>query len=135
MSYELRVSTPLGGIAKMGQYLSGVDINLGGHEINADLIILAMSDFDVILGMDWLSKHYATIHCKDRKVEFFQSGLRRVVLHGVRDPNHRPIVSAMGVNKIIQNGGYAILYHLEVPSKLTIDLTDIEVAREFTEMF
>lgn len=71
----------------MGQYLLEVDINLGGHEMTVDLIILAMSDFDVILGMDWLlSKHYATIHCKDRKVEFFQPGLRRVVLQGGKRP-------------------------------------------------
>ncbi|XP_073130884.1 uncharacterized protein [Henckelia pumila] len=33
-----------------------------GHELLADLIILNMSDFDVIFGMDWLSRYEATIN-------------------------------------------------------------------------
>lgn len=34
-----------------------------GTEMFADLIVLRMTDFDVILGMDWLSKYRATIDC------------------------------------------------------------------------
>ncbi|XP_073153292.1 uncharacterized protein [Henckelia pumila] len=39
-----------------------------GHEIHADLIILNMSYFDIIFGMDSLSRHEDTIDCKQRKV-------------------------------------------------------------------
>ena len=35
-----------------------------------DLIELAMEDYDMILGMDWLSKYGETINCK-RKMEMF----------------------------------------------------------------
>ena len=35
-----------------------------------DLIELDVLDFDVILGMDWLSKYYASIDCHNKCVRF-----------------------------------------------------------------
>lgn len=37
-------------------------------EFEADLIVLAMVDFDIILGMDWLSVNRAVIDCESRMV-------------------------------------------------------------------
>ena len=34
-------------------------------EMGVDLIVLDMHDFDVIMGMDWLSKYIATIKKKN----------------------------------------------------------------------
>ena len=34
---------------------------IGGQEFLADLILLDIHDFDVILGMDWISRHHATV--------------------------------------------------------------------------
>ncbi|XP_062075873.1 uncharacterized protein LOC133780001 [Humulus lupulus] len=45
-------------------------ISVEGREFLADLIELSIRDYDVILGMDWLSKHGATIDCRKKTVEF-----------------------------------------------------------------
>ena len=45
-------------------------MKVGNVELFANLIILDMQDFDVILGMDWLSKYSATIDCRRKKVIF-----------------------------------------------------------------
>ena len=37
-----------------------------GRELLADLVLLDMIDFNVIMGMDWLSKHYATVDCREK---------------------------------------------------------------------
>ena len=39
-----------------------------------DLISLEMKDFDVILGMDWLTKHHASIDCFRKRVVFAMPG-------------------------------------------------------------
>ena len=39
-----------------------------------DLVILDISDYEVILGMDWLSKYHATIDCKKKIVMFRPPG-------------------------------------------------------------
>ena len=39
-----------------------------------DLIILRMVEYDVIFGMDFLSKYIATVDCKAKKVNFLPPG-------------------------------------------------------------
>jgi hypothetical protein len=44
----------------------GVGININGCELKADLIRfipLELSDFDIILGMNWLGKNKARLDC------------------------------------------------------------------------
>ena len=43
---------------------------MSDRELYVNLIILNMYDYDVILGMDFLSKYNATIECQHRKVTF-----------------------------------------------------------------
>ena len=40
------------------------------HELTADLTILDMGEFDVILGMKWLSTWHATLDCFAKRVCF-----------------------------------------------------------------
>lgn len=43
---------------------------LRGHAIVMDLIIIDMPDFNMILGMDFLSKYEAKINCRKKIVIF-----------------------------------------------------------------
>lgn len=45
-------------------------IRIGDRELVADLMVLDMRDFDVILGMDWLATHHASINCRPKEVTF-----------------------------------------------------------------
>ena len=47
-----------------------VPVKVAGRELPLDLMVLEMVDYDVILGMDWLSKYNATIFCRREKVMF-----------------------------------------------------------------
>ena len=44
------------------------------NEFMAELILLDIHDFDVILGMDWLSRHHATVDCYRKEVRFCRPG-------------------------------------------------------------
>ena len=61
-------SSPLG---KMSCTLicKGVSILIAGLEFKADLTILISNGIDVILGMDWLTRHRGVISCFPRSVE------------------------------------------------------------------
>ncbi|GKV24406.1 hypothetical protein SLEP1_g34021 [Rubroshorea leprosula] len=41
-----------------------------GRQLPANLIILDMHDFDIILGMDWLAQNYANLDCHGKRLEF-----------------------------------------------------------------
>ena len=51
----LEVSSPLGSKLLTNSGIQGCVIAFDGHEIIANLILLDVGEFDVILGMDWLS--------------------------------------------------------------------------------
>ncbi|KAL5560764.1 hypothetical protein UlMin_036975 [Ulmus minor] len=51
-------------------WLRAVPMIVDDRELFADLIVLNMHDFDVLLGMDWFSKYNATINYLKRRVIF-----------------------------------------------------------------
>ena len=54
------ISTPGGKVAS-NQMIRLVPIKLGSKIINSDLVILGLEGLDVILGMDWMTRHGVTL--------------------------------------------------------------------------
>ena len=50
--------------------IEGCDIEILNEHMKANLIVMPVIDFDVILGMDWLSSHFASLDCHDKVVKF-----------------------------------------------------------------
>ena len=53
----LHVSSPLGIRARIGMICHGCELEISGTLLTVDLRIMNMSEFDVILGMDWLTAY------------------------------------------------------------------------------
>jgi predicted aspartyl protease len=64
------IGTPLGETMKTNVVFEGVGININGCELEVDLIPLELSDFDIILGMNWLGKNKARLDCFTKTVTF-----------------------------------------------------------------
>ena len=76
-------------------WLRVVLVVISKRELSIDLVILDMIDYDVILGMDFLSKYKATIDCKARVVSFQPPGEERFLFFGDRCSNQKMIILAM----------------------------------------
>ncbi|GAV64964.1 zf-CCHC domain-containing protein/RVP_2 domain-containing protein [Cephalotus follicularis] len=59
LSYTLDVSTPTGTSMYTDSVYRSCEMSMAGIPLYVDLIVLPIRDFDVILGMDWLSAHRA----------------------------------------------------------------------------
>ena len=68
------MSTPLGETIVLGDICRSCVVNLDGWIFLVDLISLEMKDFDVILEMDLLTKHHASIDCFRMGVVFAMLG-------------------------------------------------------------
>jgi len=55
------VSTPIGNCIGIDLVLISSIINIDGRELCADLILLYMFEFDVILVIDWLAVYHANV--------------------------------------------------------------------------
>ena len=67
---KLVVTTPLGEQILCNSIFIGCEILIDGVILKANLIPFEMSNFDVILGMDWLFTHRALMDYFTKKVVF-----------------------------------------------------------------
>src|SRR5436190_9978529 len=70
MPYSLHFSTPVSGIVELREVCRSCTLMIAGYDFVFDLILLDMSDFDIIAGMDWLIAFRAKIDCYHRRVTF-----------------------------------------------------------------
>ncbi|GJZ38071.1 reverse transcriptase domain-containing protein, partial [Tanacetum coccineum] len=70
----------------------------------ANLLPIHMFDFDVILGMDWLASHRATIDCYARTVIFGNVRQPEFVYHGSSPLKSVKLISAMKARTLISHG-------------------------------
>ena len=78
----LYVSSPLGIRARIGMICRGCELEISGTLLTMDLRIIDMSEFDVILGMDWLTAYRIVIDCERRRVTAYTQDSTRVVFQG-----------------------------------------------------
>ena len=78
----LYVSSPLGIRARIGMICRGCELEISGTLLIVDLRIMDMSEFDVILGMDWLIAYRVVIDCERSRVTAYTQDGTRVVFQG-----------------------------------------------------
>ncbi|TYK23510.1 retrotransposon protein, putative, Ty3-gypsy subclass [Cucumis melo var. makuwa] len=57
----LSVSTPSGEVLLSKEKIKACQVEIANHMLDVTLLVLDIRDFDVILGMDWLSANHATM--------------------------------------------------------------------------
>ena len=78
----LFVSSPLGIRARIGMICRGCELEISGILLIVDLRVMDMSEFDVILGMDWLTAYRVVIDCERRRVTAYTQDGTHVVFQG-----------------------------------------------------
>ena len=79
----MRVSLPVGDPLFSDRAVRDSRILIGGQEFPADLVALDMRDFDVVLSMDWLSRHRAMLDCYKKEVKLHKPGKLEVKFRGI----------------------------------------------------
>ena len=64
----MHVTSPLEHIVNVNRVYKNYPIIIHDREFSTDLIALPFREFDLILGMDWLSKHRAIIDCYKKTI-------------------------------------------------------------------
>lgn len=68
LDYPLLVKNPMGGQTRLQYVCPSCIVYLEEHRLMCNFIVLNMTYFDVIFGMDWLVSHNARIDCGDRRI-------------------------------------------------------------------
>ena len=72
----LYVSSPLGSRAKIGMICRRCELEILGILLTVDLRVMDLSEFDVILELDWLMTYKVVIDCERRRVTAYTQDTR-----------------------------------------------------------
>ena len=78
----LYVSFALGIRTRIGMICRGCELEISATLLTVDLRVMDMSEFDVILRMDWLTAYIVVIYYERRRVTAYTQDGARVVFQG-----------------------------------------------------
>ena len=79
---SLHVSSPLGSRVRVDKICWDYELEISGILLMVDLRVMDMSEFDVIIGMDWLTAHRVVINCDRRRVTAYTQDGSYVMFQG-----------------------------------------------------
>nr|CAD1833013.1 unnamed protein product [Ananas comosus var. bracteatus] len=99
------------------------------------LVLKKLKDFDVILGMDWLSKYYVTVDCKSKVITFREPGQKEFTYRACQSSCFTATVSATRARKLVSRGCAAYLATVVEVDRVAPTLEELSVVREFPDVF
>ena len=118
------VNTPLGSSSLTTRVVKSIDVVIEGLHMSIDMLVLSMSDFDVILGMNWLNRYGVIIDCRRITLSFELDD--RSVTHELVSPRPRFMPS-------MELWERSVVAVLSIEGKeLTIEL--VPVVKEFKDV-
>ena len=135
LAYDMHVTSPLGHNVSVNSIYRNCPIVIQTREFLADLITLPFREFDLILGMDWLSKHRAIVDCGQKTVVLRCSDQTEVIVQGIRSSVMSNVISTMQARKIMRKGCETFLALILDSKRGQVDVEKIPVVREFPDVF
>ncbi|KAL5579180.1 hypothetical protein UlMin_011622 [Ulmus minor] len=131
-----RTSLPSGDVLVSTHWLRAIPVLVSNRELYVDLIMLNLHDYDVILGMNFLSKYNAMIKCRHRRVLFRPTDNDEFSYVGEGGRNQKVIISSMRARKMLLSSCQGYL-------AIVVDTTYVEkskpeeiiVVQEFSDVF
>ncbi|XP_037474324.1 uncharacterized protein LOC119350746 [Triticum dicoccoides] len=111
---SIYVETPIGS-RSTNLICTSCPIEIMRWKFMADLIVMEMQDFDIILGMDWLQEYRATIDYYEKQITLRLDGQVEIVYQGDKKSQSRTLMTKL--------------------DKKEINIKDIPVVNEFPDVF
>ncbi|GJS76240.1 putative reverse transcriptase domain-containing protein [Tanacetum coccineum] len=131
-----------GKIIGVNTIIRGCTLNFMNHPFNIDLMPVPLGSFDVIIGMDWLTKYHGVIIC-DEKIVRVPFGKDTLIFQGdgsnQRKESRLNIISCTKAQEYLSKGCDVFLAHIttkEAKDKSEEKrLEDVPIVRDFPEVF
>ncbi|GJV82110.1 reverse transcriptase domain-containing protein [Tanacetum coccineum] len=123
-----------GNLVSTNTVIQGATLTLLNQPFKIDLMPIKLGSFDVVIGMDWLSKYHARIICDEKVVHIPIDG-ETLIIRGDQSKTRLNLISCIKTERYISRG--CQVFVAQVMEKKSDDkrLEDIPVVREFPEVF
>ncbi|XP_070011232.1 uncharacterized protein [Nicotiana sylvestris] len=131
----VHVSTPVGDSVVVNRIYRSCVVTFCGFESRADLMLLDMIDFEVILGMGWLSPYHAILDCHAKTVSLVMPSLPRLEWKGSTVDTPSWVISFLKVRHMVEKGCLAYLAYVRDTTAESSTIDSVPVVQKFTDIF
>ncbi|XP_071705280.1 uncharacterized protein [Rutidosis leptorrhynchoides] len=108
---------------------------LEGKSFLVDLMPIEIGSFDVVIGMDWLSKNRAEVVCFEKAIRIPLDNGENLMVYGDKTSVKLNLISYMKAQKYLRKGYQAILAHVKEIETEEKRIEDVPIVREFPNVF
>nr|GEX96668.1 reverse transcriptase domain-containing protein [Tanacetum cinerariifolium] len=123
-----------GNLISTNTVIHGCTLTLLNQPFEIDLIPIKLGSFDVVIGMDWLSKYHAKIIC-DEKVVHIPIKDETLIIRGNQSRTRLSLISCIKTERYISKGYQAFIAQVMEKKSDEKRLENIPVVREFLGVF
>ena len=127
---RMGVSVPNGDIMIFERIVPGSRLVIQNKDFPADLIVLGIHDFDIVLGM-----HRATLDCYKKEVRLVRPEEPGVIFRGIIREIAPSLINAMTALKMLRKGCQGYLAFVVDRRQEGTRLEDIPIVKEFPDVF
>ena len=133
--YDILVKNPLRHSVIVSKVYRDCPIRIREYEFLGDLIELSLKEFDVILGMDWLSRQQVVVYCRMKIVTLKTPSGEEVTFIGERSNLLSNVISAATARTMVRKGCEAYLAYVIDTKKTKPSLSDISTVSDYPDVF
>ncbi|GJY35112.1 reverse transcriptase domain-containing protein [Tanacetum coccineum] len=123
-----------GNLVSTNTIIQGCTLTLLNQPFKIDLMPIKLGSFDVVIGMDWLSKYHARIICDEKVVHIPIDG-ETLIIRGDQSKTRLNLISCIKTKRYISRGCQVFVVQVMEKKSDEKRLEDIPVVREFPEVF
>ncbi|KAG8472896.1 hypothetical protein CXB51_034783 [Gossypium anomalum] len=133
--FVIRVSNPLGRYVLVDKVCKKCPLVVRDSCFPADLMLLPFDEFDVILGMDWLTVHDAVVNCKRKTIDLRCANDEIIRVESSDRIGLPAVISSMMAQKHVRKGCEVYLAYVFDDKELGKKLESVPVVCDYPDVF
>ena len=131
----LMALTPTGEVYSISKILKECAIRIEKEIFSANLVVLDILEFDVILGMDWLSSNHVVLDCYEKTVMLILPNKTVVKYQGDRTSTLPHLISTVSAKRLLNRCCQGYLAYVRDVESGVLELGGIPVVEDFPNVF
>jgi hypothetical protein len=121
---------------RINEIVRSCPIDLNGVNTVADLNIIPLGSYDILIGMDWLDQHHAMLDCHNKTFTCLNEEGKQSLVKGIPRPISIREISSLQLKRCFRKGCQLFAAHVEEPTKgKSPSLEYFSVLQEYEDVF
>nr|GFC32519.1 hypothetical protein [Tanacetum cinerariifolium] len=135
LDHVLCISTPMKDSVRIMHVYRDLPLQFDDKIRAINALPLDMCEFDIILGMDWLTEYHATIDCRSYRVIFSYIHAPEFIYHGSLPRKSMQIIFALQARTFLSHGCKGFLATIHDTTSDVSSIYDQPIVSEFPNVF